>query len=112
MFVDLLCAFLQLETNPVVGEVLEAVAKFKNPLPIPLKKGKFVIEGPGLKEQLKLKLLENVEVGADAICKFSMIPEFEGRSTIAVKFASRDLDDVDGFLNFMVKRRMPRGRDY
>ncbi|KAG7204155.1 hypothetical protein KM043_001995 [Ampulex compressa] len=94
---------IMLEDEPVVGEKLNAIAKFRNPLPIALKKGRFLIEGPGLDEQLKLKLSETVEADADAECAFSMIPKLEGRATIAAKFYSKELEDVDGFINFMVK---------
>lgn len=93
----------QLANDPIVGELLEATARFTNPIPIALKRGKFLIEGPGLKEQLKLKLTEDVEVGGEAACRFTMTPVFEGRATIAAKFYSKELDDVDGFINFMVK---------
>lgn len=96
-----------IEEEPRVGETLNARAKFKNPLPIPLKKCRFLIEGPGLDEQLKLKLSEPVEVDADAECSFSMVPKFEGRATIAAKFYSKELEDVDGFVNFMVKPAAP-----
>lgn len=94
---------ITLENEPVVGETLNATARFRNPLPIPLKKCRFLIEGPGLDEQLKMKLSESVEVEADAECSFSMVPKFEGRATIAAKFYSKELEDVDGFINFMVK---------
>ncbi|XP_031846608.1 transglutaminase isoform X2 [Nomia melanderi] len=94
---------IMLENDPVVGETLNARARFKNPLPIPLRKCRFLIEGPGLDEQLKLKLSEPVEVDTDAECSFSMVPKFEGRATIAAKFYSKELEDVDGFINFMVK---------
>ncbi|XP_012283276.1 annulin isoform X2 [Orussus abietinus] len=94
---------ITLQNPAIVGEKLEAVAKFLNPLPIPLRRGKFIIEGPGLKEQLKVKLSDNVEVDAEAKCAFSMVPMLDGRATIAVKFYSKELDDVDGFINFMVK---------
>lgn len=46
---------------------------------------------------------DSVEVDADAECSFSMVPKFEGRATIAAKFYSKELEDVDGFINFMVK---------
>ncbi|KAK9306073.1 hypothetical protein QLX08_003130 [Tetragonisca angustula] len=90
-------------SEPEVGRTLYATAKFKNPLPIPLRKCRFLIEGPGLEEQLKLKLSEPVEVDAYAECSFSMVPKHEGRATIAAKFYSKELEDVDGFINFMVK---------
>lgn len=83
--------------------LLQATASFINPLPIPLKKGKFLIEGPGLTDQLKIKLTENVQPGALATCSFSMTPKLTGRATIVAKFYSKELDDVDGFVNFMVK---------
>ncbi|XP_017755331.1 PREDICTED: annulin [Eufriesea mexicana] len=94
---------ITLENEPVVGKELNATARFKNPLPIPLKKCRFLIEGPGLEEQLKVKLTDPVEVGAHAECSFSMEPKFQGRATIAAKFYSKELEDVDGFVNFMVK---------
>lgn len=87
----------------MAGNELRATAKFQNPLPIPLNKGRFLIEGPGLDEQLKVKLLEAVRTGAYAECSFSMVPRYEGRATIAAKFYSKELEDVDGFVNFMVK---------
>lgn len=69
-----------------------------------MRKGRFLIEGPGLDEQLKLKLSEPVEVDADAECSFSMMPKLEGRARIAAKFYSRELEDVDGHSNnFIVK---------
>lgn len=82
---------------------MHAKASFTNPLPIALKKGKFLIEGPGLDEQLKIKLSDNIQPGERATCSFSMTPKLEGRSTIVAKFYSKELDDVDGFVNFMVK---------
>ncbi|XP_011169553.1 annulin isoform X1 [Solenopsis invicta] len=95
---------IMLHNDAVVGQTLHASAKFRNPLPIPLRKGRFLIEGPGLDEQLKLKLSEPVEVDADAECSFSMMPKLEGRARIAAKFYSRELEDVDGHSNnFIVK---------
>lgn len=93
-----------MHNDPIVGQTLYASAKFRNPLPVSLKKGRFLIEGPGLNEQLKLKLSEPVEVDADAECTFSMIPKLEGRARIAAKFYSRELEDVDGHSdNFIIK---------
>ncbi|XP_012267680.2 annulin isoform X2 [Athalia rosae] len=96
---------IQVKGESILGEELHATASFKNPLPIPLKKGRFLIEGPGLEGNMKLKLSDTVEVGGEAICSFSMVPKLEGRATIAAKFYSNELEDVDGFVNFMVKPR-------
>ncbi|XP_011689027.1 PREDICTED: annulin-like [Wasmannia auropunctata] len=95
---------ITLHDDAIVGQTLRATAKFRNPLPIPLRKGRFLIEGPGLDKQLKLKLSKPVEVDADAECSFSVIPKLEGRAMIAAKFYSIELDDVDGYSNdFIVK---------
>jgi len=40
----------------VQGQELSATATLKNPLPSALKKAQFIIEGPGLTSQLKIKL--------------------------------------------------------
>lgn len=53
---------------------------------------------------MKLKLSSEVEQFGEATCAFSMVPPRVGRETIAAKFYSKELDDVDGFINFMVKR--------
>lgn len=87
----------------MVGEILKATASFLNPLPVPLRKGRFLIDGPGLQEQMKIKLNEEIEQFGEASCEFSMIPQRAGKATIAVKFYSRELEDVDGFDEFMVK---------
>lgn len=94
----------KLHNDALVDRTLNATAKFRNPLPVPLRKCRFLIEGPGLDEQLKLKLLEPVEVDAYAECTFSMIPKLEGRARIAAKFYSWELEDVDGHSdNFIVR---------
>ncbi|KAJ8865859.1 hypothetical protein PR048_033382 [Dryococelus australis] len=97
---------LALEGNAVQGQELSAVATLKNPLPIPLKKGQFQIEGPGLATTLKLKLPQTVPTGGEALVPFKMTPKFPGRATIIAKFTSKELEDVDGFLNFMVEPKM------
>ncbi|XP_057325796.1 annulin-like isoform X1 [Microplitis mediator] len=90
------------QTEAIVGYILDATASFINPLPITLTGGKFLIDGPGLDQQLKIKVPNDVPPGEKVSCKFSMIPKFSGRSTIVAKFYSKELDDVDGFVNFMV----------
>lgn len=90
-------------SEPKVGYELQATAEFYNPLPIPLKRGKFIIDGPGLSEELKLPLSQSVKSGEIAQCSFSMIPKQSGKATIAAKFYSKELSDVDGFKEFMIK---------
>ncbi|XP_067007547.1 annulin [Anabrus simplex] len=94
---------IKIDGEPIQGEEFSATATLKNPLPIPLKKAQFMIEGPGLASQLKIKLPQTVPVGGEATATFKLTSRFDGRSTIAAKFVSKELDDVDGFLNFMVQ---------
>lgn len=46
-----------------------------------------------------------VAVGETITNTFSLTPEFAGRATIAAKFTSKELDDVDGFLAFEAQPR-------
>nr|CAD7601167.1 unnamed protein product [Timema genevievae] len=94
---------IKIEGEPVQGQEFSAVATLKNPLPIPLKKGQFLIEGPGITSQLKIKVPQNVAPNTEATVTFKMTPKFSGRSTIVAKFVAKELEDVDGFLNFMVE---------
>lgn len=84
------------------GKELTADIYLENPLPTPLKKGEFTVEGPGIKK-LKIKVKGTVNSGEKATGQFKFTPPIPGRQNIAAKFISKELDDVDGFLNFMVE---------
>lgn len=43
-----------------MGQPFKGTVKLKNPLPVPLTKGQFLIESPGLGEPLKLNVKEYV----------------------------------------------------
>ncbi|KAK6623188.1 hypothetical protein RUM43_009040 [Polyplax serrata] len=106
---------IEIKDDAVEGQELRADAFFVNPLPIPLKKGEFRIEGPGLSKQLKLKLSDPILPFEEARVSFTLVPQTDGRQTIVAKFLSKELDDVDGFLNFMVspmKNDVINGRAY
>jgi hypothetical protein len=45
----------------------------------------------------------SIPTGGEATASFKLTPKFSGRSTIVAKFVSKELDDVDGFLNFMIE---------
>lgn len=51
---------------------------------------------------MKLKVGYTVPTGSKANSGFKFTPPQPGRQTIVVKFTSKEMDDVDGFLNFMV----------
>ncbi|GLG96849.1 Annulin [Gryllus bimaculatus] len=96
---------ISLEGEAIQGEELTAVATVKNPLPVPLKKPKFTIEGPGIPSQLKIKLKENVGVNGESSATFKFIPPYDGKATLVTKFSSSEINDVDGFLNFMIVKK-------
>ncbi|KAK4880423.1 hypothetical protein RN001_008569 [Aquatica leii] len=74
----------------------------ENPLPVPLKKCEFTIDAPGLSKK-SLKVKNSVAPGQRALAKFRFTPPNAGSQTIAAKFVSSELEDVDGFLNFVVE---------
>lgn len=94
---------VQLQGIAKQGKEILADIYLENPLPIPLKKGEFLIEGPGLEKNLKLKVKNTVGPGQRAVGQFKFTPSISGRNNIAAKFTSKELNDCDGFLNFMVE---------
>jgi hypothetical protein len=59
-----------------------------------------------LEEQTFLKqrddFFSNVEPNTDVTVNIAFKPKRAGKSTIVAKFLSKELDDVDGFVDFMV----------
>ncbi|XP_075212942.1 transglutaminase [Lycorma delicatula] len=96
---------IKLDNEPITGQELTGNASLINPLPISLKKGKFVIEGPGLDHQYKVKLTQNVEPKEEIKAPFKLIPQFPGKGTIVAKFVSKELDDVDGYFEFTIHEK-------
>uniref|UniRef100_A0A336LKB0 protein-glutamine gamma-glutamyltransferase n=1 Tax=Culicoides sonorensis TaxID=179676 RepID=A0A336LKB0_CULSO len=91
---------ISFEGDPPISQTpVTVVVRLLNPLPLPLHKGVFHIEAPGFEKPLILKMPE-IPVKAMAEGKFDIIPPWSGRHTIFAKFDSKELDDVDGFLNF------------
>lgn len=84
------------------GKENTAEITLENPLPVSLRKGEFTVEGPGIEKTLNLKVGYTVPSGSKANSGFKFTPPASGRQTIVVKFTSKEMDDVDGFLNFMV----------
>ncbi|KAL4712854.1 hypothetical protein ACJJTC_011924 [Scirpophaga incertulas] len=94
---------ISIDGKPVSKKIFKATVKLENPLPIPIKNGKFYIQGPGLDEQLKIELKDAVAPGAIASADFELTPPWAGRHQISAKFNSKELKDVDGFLSFKVE---------
>lgn len=95
---------ISLGAQPMSREEVEVTVRLINPLPIPLKKGVFSVDGGGLDGPLILKMPE-IPVHAIAEGKFAITPPWAGRHTLVAKFDSKELDDVDGFLAFEAQPR-------
>ncbi|KFB35768.1 hypothetical protein ZHAS_00002672 [Anopheles sinensis] len=95
---------ISLMGTPVSQAPVEVQFTLENPLPIPLRKGLFHVEGSGIGKPLLFKHPE-IAPGEKVLNTFTMIPPYSGRLTIAAKFTSKELDDVDGFLAFLANPR-------
>lgn len=92
-----------LQDKPIENKQVTADIYVENPLPVPYRKGEFTIEGPGIEKPLKVKVQKTVPSGETAKGQFKFTPPRTGRHTIAAKFVSKEIDDVDGFLVIMVE---------
>lgn len=72
-----------------------------NPLPIQLNGAKFVIEGAGLGTPYKISV-DKVAPGKEARAEVKMTAAKAGQKTVSAKFYSKELNDVDGYLNLDV----------
>ncbi|XP_073827498.1 transglutaminase isoform X2 [Musca autumnalis] len=88
----------------VSRQPVDVIVRLTNPLPIPVRKGIFYIEGPGIEKPLRFKIAE-IPVGGTAASTFKYIPPYAGRGTLLAKFSSKELDDVDGFMHYEIKPR-------
>ncbi|XP_068621101.1 annulin-like isoform X2 [Battus philenor] len=93
---------IEINGKPTSRQEFQVTVKLENPLPIPLKNGKFYIQGPGLDKQLKIELNENVPPGEFATAHFKLTPPWGGRHQISAKFTSKEIQDIDGFRSFIV----------
>ncbi|XP_044250920.1 annulin-like [Drosophila takahashii] len=76
--------------------MMDVTMSLENPLPIPLTKGMFIVEGPGIEKPLKFKVGET-PVGGEARASFEYTPRYARRGTIVVRFDSEELEDVNGY---------------
>ncbi|XP_022249456.1 annulin-like [Limulus polyphemus] len=88
---------IETEGDFVEGQEFTVQARLKNPLPKPLTKPMFVLEGPGLSQPIKMPLKGNVLPEAETQVSCKLTPKTSGEKTIVAKFQSRELEDVDGF---------------
>ncbi|XP_022183188.1 annulin-like [Myzus persicae] len=87
--------------KPAMSREVRATVKFRNPLPLSLKDGKFFIAGSSLPKTLEIKV-GKVSAKKTTSVSFKFTPQFTGKQVISAKFTSKQLQDVDGYLQFMV----------
>lgn len=73
-----------------------------NPLPVQLNGAKFVIEGAGLGVPHKISVGDKVAPGKEVRAEVKMTAAKAGQKTVSAKFYSKELNDVDGYLNLDV----------
>ncbi|KAK9730764.1 Transglutaminase family [Popillia japonica] len=96
---------ITLPDQVIQGQEIIADLEFDNPLPVPLKKGEFLIDAPG-RRQLKIKVKGAVLDKQKVVAQFKFTPPDIGKQTIAAKFTSKELTDIDGFINFVVNQKV------
>lgn len=94
---------IAIQGTPMKGKETTVEVSIMNSLPVPIKKGEFTVEGPGLEKPLRIKVKGVIPPGERAIAAFKFVPPRIGRESFGAKFFSRGLDDCDGFLVFMVE---------
>ncbi|XP_045470939.1 annulin [Harmonia axyridis] len=81
----------------VEGKEAVVVVTLENSLPVPLKKGEFTVEAPGLERPVKIKVKSSVPPGEKAVGEFTFVPPRSGVYSIAAKFVCKEMDDCDGY---------------
>ncbi|CAN8024179.1 unnamed protein product [Ixodes persulcatus] len=94
---------INIEGEPVSRKMINVTAGFINPLPKDLNGGFFMIEGPGLVQPRRVPLGRKVPPNSEIRVTFQLTPMSPGVKSIAARFSSRELSDVDGFLEINVK---------
>ncbi|XP_076321349.1 annulin-like isoform X1 [Tachypleus tridentatus] len=94
---------IETEGDFVQGQEFTVQATLLNPLPKPLTKAMFILEGPGISQPIKLTLKGNIPPEKEAKVSCKLIPKTPGEKTIVAKFQSKELEDVDGFKNINVR---------
>ncbi|XP_046450915.1 annulin-like [Daphnia pulex] len=85
-----------------LGEQFDVTVSIINPLPKELNGAKFVIEGAGLGVPHKVSVPNKVAPGKEARVVVKMTAAKAGQKTVSAKFYSKELNDVDGYLNMDV----------
>lgn len=105
-----------------LDNMVDVIVRLTNPLPIPIHKGIFHIEGAGIDTPLLFKVgrtselilkpiqitlffleqISEIPVGGTAASTFKYRPPYAGQGTLIAKFTSLQLQDVDGFVVYEI----------
>ncbi|XP_063052431.1 protein-glutamine gamma-glutamyltransferase 2-like [Engraulis encrasicolus] len=89
----------------VVGQKVRADITFINPLPVPLKKGVFTVEGAGLTRATEIHVPNAIQPGGEVTVKLSFKPIRSGLRKLLVDFDSDKLMDVKGETTLMIRQK-------
>ncbi|XP_065575460.1 annulin-like [Artemia franciscana] len=85
-----------------VNSHLVLEVSLENPLPVPLTKPRFSVEGPGMGPAQKIKLDDVIPVNGIAKGVVTLIPRTTGEKAIAGSFWCNELEDVKGMFHIKV----------
>lgn len=83
------------------GKPFKVTFSFENPLPSTLHQCHFTIEGPGIHKPKKIPC-KDVEGNETVTMSYECNAKRPGKKVILVSFASKQLDDADGYTNIVV----------
>ncbi|XP_028263237.1 protein-glutamine gamma-glutamyltransferase 2-like [Parambassis ranga] len=96
---------IQIPGKTVVWDKVTAYISFINPLPVPLKRGVFTVEGAGLLSATQIHVDGDISPGQRVAVKLSFSPVRTGMRKLLVDFDSDRLKDVKGSTTVVVHKK-------
>ncbi|XP_061679400.1 protein-glutamine gamma-glutamyltransferase 2 [Syngnathoides biaculeatus] len=93
---------VEIPGKAVVHQMLTGSISFTNPLPVPLKRGVFTVEGAGLVSPTEIKMNSDIGPGQKVCVKLNFTPSRSGVRKFLVDFDSDRLKDVKGVATVVV----------
>ncbi|CAG7824579.1 unnamed protein product [Allacma fusca] len=86
-----------------VDEDFDITVSIKNPLPVPLNKGYFAIDAPGIIKKIVSKRVKDcIKPGETGSVDFTLHPHKSGKRTITAKFYSTEIYGADGMVQVYI----------
>ncbi|XP_055504507.1 protein-glutamine gamma-glutamyltransferase 2 [Leucoraja erinacea] len=96
---------VKVDGEPILHKKLAVQIKFVNPLPIPLTRGVFSVEGSGLTDLQQIESPKaTINVGEEVVVTVTITPTKTGLRKLIVDFDSNRLRNAKGFANIIVSR--------